>query len=480
MNGCDDKPPIAVANTQEETEKPNTRPNTRSNKKKNKSVTPDHDTPNKKSQKHDNWRSNSTVKQNTTKAVPFVELPSLSAAEKEKYVTPQHREKQAVDGNDSSEKQPKETESKEKPKQDVRGKEDEGAARKALSGVKAIDTATFKPPQPPSTFPVERVSKEQKVNQLKGDNSKRKPLDGSLYMSPEDVIAARIAKETLSMPLGDLCALQPKLVKALDRQTKNRVLAMSKMRDKANKENQSGHLSEEAVLLTAEEAAEVFINIDEIATSETYKVWTEPLGDLPAGAVVQLDPVEQFNADTIECPDGVRRVITIVASTTEGLRVVFPQVNGSSVIVEVVLDSGSQIISMDTRVAKSLELTWDPDTVIRMQSSNGGLNSTRGLARNVPFKFGEIVLYLQVHIVDNAPYQVLLGRPFDALTSSKVLNNGDDTEVELTCPNTKRRVTIPTFRRGTYKPSRHEPPQPCAEEHLQPQTEEVNFQTSTI
>ncbi|EEB88835.1 hypothetical protein MPER_13148 [Moniliophthora perniciosa FA553] len=406
MNGCDDKPPIAVANTQEETEKPNTRPNTRSNKKKNKSVTPDHDAPNKKNQKHDNWRSNSSVKQNTTKAVPFVELPSLSAAEKEKYVTPQCREKQAVDGNDSSEKQPKETESKEKLKQDVRGKEDEGAVRKALSGVKAIDTATFKPPQPPSTFPVERVSKEQKVTQLKGDNSKRKPLDGSLYMSPEDVIAARIAKETLSMPLGDLCALQPKLVKALDRQTKNRVLAMSKMREKANKENQSGHLSEEAVLLTAEEAAEVFINIDEIATSETFKVLTEPLGDLPAGAVVQLDPVEQFNADTIECPDGVRRVITIVASTTEGLRVVFPQVNGSSVIVEVVLDSGSQIISMDTRVAKSLELTWDPDTVIRMQSSNGGLNSTRGLARNVPFKFGEIVLYLQVHIVDNAPYQV--------------------------------------------------------------------------
>ncbi|ESK88916.1 hypothetical protein Moror_13227 [Moniliophthora roreri MCA 2997] len=220
---------------------------------------------------------------------------------------------------------------------------------------------------------------------------------------------------------------------------------MSKLKGSVES-NQTKHLSEEAVLLTIEEVKEVFVNIDEIHTLETFKVLTEPVGDMPAGAVVQLDPIDQFNVNIMDCPEGVKEVLTIVAAMTKGLRVIFPKVNGSSVMVEVVLDTGSQIISIDTQITKSLDLTWDPDMVIHMQSLNSGLNSMWGLARNVPFKFEEIVLYLQVHIVNDAPYQVLLGRPFNTLANTKVLNNREDTELELMCPNTKRRVTLPTFK----------------------------------
>ncbi|ESK80929.1 hypothetical protein Moror_15879 [Moniliophthora roreri MCA 2997] len=220
---------------------------------------------------------------------------------------------------------------------------------------------------------------------------------------------------------------------------------MSKLKESVES-NKTKHLSEEAVLLTVEEVKEVFVNIDKIHTSETFKVLTEPVEDMPTGVVVQLDSVDQFNVDIVDCPDGVKKVLTIVATMTKGLRVIFPKVNGSSIMVEVVLDTGSQIISMDMQITKSLDLTWDPDMFICMQSSNGGLNSTQGLARNVPFKFGEIVLYLQVHIVNGAPYQVLLGQPFDTLANTKVLNNGEDTELELMCPNTKWRVTLPMFK----------------------------------
>uniref|UniRef100_A0A0W0G1B4 Uncharacterized protein n=1 Tax=Moniliophthora roreri TaxID=221103 RepID=A0A0W0G1B4_MONRR len=231
---------------------------------------------------------------------------------------------------------------------------------------------------------------------------------------------------------------------------------MSKLKGSVES-NQTKHLLEEAVLLTIEEVKEVFVNIDEIHTLEMFKVLTEPVGDMPVGAVVQLDPVDQFNIDIVDCPEGVKKVLTIVAAMTEGLRVIFLKVNGSSVVIEVVLDTGSQIISMDTWITKSLDLTWDPDTVIHMQSSNSGLNSTWSLARNVPFKFGEIVLYLQVHIVD---------------ANTKVLNNGEDTELELTCPNTKWRVTLSTFKQGSYWPPWHKDVKPIVEEPESPQMEE--------
>jgi len=489
MNGCGSQQSTFVANTQEEQERPNTRSNAKNRNKNNKSKDVSEKNQEKKrdDKTSDRGKPGPATAHNAKKQklAPVVELPSLSAAEKEKYITPQRREPKVTSSEHSSASRSKDHAiGQQKP--DVRGTEGEDDfVRKVLSGVKPIDTATYKPPQPPSKFPEERVSNEPKQSKPKGDNSKKKPLDGSIYMGPEDVIAARIAKETLNMPLGDLCALQPKLVKALDRQTKNRVLAYSKLKTSVASTGDStkvdSFMTEDAVLSSEAENREVLINVEEIHTSETFKVLQHAVGDLPEGAIVQLDPVDQFNADTSDCPDGVKRMITIVASTTEGLRVVFPKINGSNLVVEVVTDSGSQIISMDSKVAKSLELTWDPDTVIRMQSSNGGLNTTRGLARNVPFKFGDIVLYLQVHIVDNAPYQVLLGRPFDMLASTKVSTDGDDTEIEITCPNTKRRVTIPTFRRGTYRPPRHEDPVPQTEADA-PIREDpgVNFQSSRI
>ncbi len=67
-----------------------------------------------------------------------------------------------------------------------------------------------------------------------------------------------------------------------------------------------------------------------------------------------------------------------------------------------------------------LRVSWDPGYTINLQSTNKGIERTLGLARNVPFLFGEATVYLQVHIVRDPAYKVLLGRPFDALTESQV------------------------------------------------------------
>ena len=72
-----------------------------------------------------------------------------------------------------------------------------------------------------------------------------------------------------------------------------------------------------------------------------------------------------------------------------------------------------------------------------------------GLARNVPFRFGEITVYLQLHVQNHAPYHVLLGRPFDVLTEMeiKTFGNGDQ-ELTITDPNSGHRRTMSTYPRG--------------------------------
>ena len=118
--------------------------------------------------------------------------------------------------------------------------------------------------------------------------------------------------------------------------------------------------------------------------------------------------------------------------------------------VECIYDCGSQIVITDRLIAGGLNVAWDPTFTINMQDAGGKINRTIGLARNVPFTFGNITLYLQLHVQTQAPFQVLSGRPLDILGESLVQNfaNGDQ-EITLTDPNSGRKIlTVPTFPHG--------------------------------
>lgn len=100
-----------------------------------------------------------------------------------------------------------------------------------------------------------------------------------------------------------------------------------------------------------------------------------------------------------------------------------------------------------------LGIGWNPKTTIYMQAANGQLEQSLGMARNVPFCFGTLTVYLQVHVFEKPPYEVLLGRPFDTLTES-VASSKRDGSVTITLhdPNSDEVVSVPTFERGKRKP----------------------------
>ncbi len=60
------------------------------------------------------------------------------------------------------------------------------------------------------------------------------------------------------------------------------------------------------------------------------------------------------------------------------------------------------------------------------------------------FLFGDITLYLQVHVIWQSAYDILLGRPFDTLTQSIVHNYADENQtITIHDPNTGKTATIP-------------------------------------
>src|SRR5258708_4825020 len=177
----------------------------------------------------------------------------------------------------------------------------------------------------------------------------------------------------------------------------------------------------------------------------TVQVLTQARGGMPKGALVVSDPVVQYLEELAE---GEVPKKIVVATESSSLRALHPIINGNGT-EEALLDGGSQIVSMAKDVAVRLKVPWNPEIVIHMQSANRQLEKTLGLARNVPFLFGDITVYLQVHIINNPAYKVLLGRPFDAVCESEVKNSRDgDQLITITDPNTGQRWMLPTYMKG--------------------------------
>ena len=190
-----------------------------------------------------------------------------------------------------------------------------------------------------------------------------------------------------------------------------------------------------------------FVQLEDLPHAEVF--CAKDLPGVPDGAYVMTDPVEQY---INSLADGEEPRPILVARESVALRTVFPVIHKSG-RAEVLLDTGSQICSMDADVARNLGIPWDPDIVIHLQSANRTVEKTLGLARNVEFDFGGVIAYIQLHIIRRPAYSVLLGRPFDVAMSSEVTNstNGDQV-LTLKDPNTGKRLTVPTFAKGKPPP----------------------------
>ena len=181
----------------------------------------------------------------------------------------------------------------------------------------------------------------------------------------------------------------------------------------------------------------------EVEDGEIVEVWA--VADPVLQFLEKLDPLErEYQVFSMEKEERLEKTAPDMAH----LRVVPVVINGIGE-EEVLLDSGSQIVSMTRKVAAANKVTWDPNLSIQMQSANGSLLRTCRLSRNVLFTLGGVTVLLQVHIMEDAPYTVLLGRPFNSITESQIMNDREGNQmVCITCPNTGTVVTVPTYKRG--------------------------------
>lgn len=129
------------------------------------------------------------------------------------------------------------------------------------------------------------------------------------------------------------------------------------------------------------------------------------------------------------------------------LRVIFPTF-ALGVQPECILDGGAQVVVTRKDIWQKLRALAYLDCAISIQSTNSQTTTTFGLVPDHPVQLGPITIYLQIQVVEEAPFEVLLGRPFFDITScSEVSTSGGGHEIQVKDPKTGASLTFVTAAR---------------------------------
>jgi hypothetical protein len=161
------------------------------------------------------------------------------------------------------------------------------------------------------------------------------------------------------------------------------------------------------------------------------------------GKILEVDdpsPVQNLQ-DPRDTSDGV------VARAIKELRAIWPKLGGRSNI-ECVIDSGSEVVAINKRIWHTIGLPLGEDGALSLRSANKTEEGSIGIIKNLPIEIAGTKVYVQAQVVENADYDVLLGRPFTCALNAQEQNYTDGSAVLIfTDPVSGERKVVPTTKR---------------------------------
>lgn len=113
--------------------------------------------------------------------------------------------------------------------------------------------------------------------------------------------------------------------------------------------------------------------------------------------------------------------------------------------LQAILDSGFSFIAIPRRVSNALQQPYRSDKLVRMTTADGNNHWTLGFVPEAILSVGSVKLSVPLQIVDNGDFDILLGRPFIALTRCITRDRQDGSQtITIKDPETDDEYTIPT------------------------------------
>ena len=158
------------------------------------------------------------------------------------------------------------------------------------------------------------------------------------------------------------------------------------------------------------------------------------------------EPPDDILSDALPDPESVE-VFTATTKPIESLRVI-DATFGADTTCECVVDNGSELIVIRKDKWQKTGSDYIPSRNILMETANNSASWTLGITKNLKMTIQGLSVYVQAQIIEDAPYEVLLGRSFFSAFASitKDYTNGDQ-DITITCPTTGVKALLNTRAR---------------------------------
>ncbi|KAI0281703.1 hypothetical protein BC826DRAFT_883731, partial [Russula brevipes] len=98
---------------------------------------------------------------------------------------------------------------------------------------------------------------------------------------------------------------------------------------------------------------------------------------------------------------------------------------GGSALEAGVIDPGSQIVAIRQDLAEEIGAKFNQQAKVEMEGANGVTSWTLGCAEYLPMQIGNVSFKIHAHVVRDAPFRLLLGRPFHNLLLCRLEDRPD-------------------------------------------------------
>ena len=148
-----------------------------------------------------------------------------------------------------------------------------------------------------------------------------------------------------------------------------------------------------------------------------------------------------------EDPDGPVEVLIATTKPIESLRAI-DAILGGKVKCECVVDNGSEMVVIRRDKWEQTGSRYVPSRKILMETANNSSNWTLGITENLTLTIGGLTVCVLAQVVEDAPYEVLLGRPLLTLLSANTQDHPDGRQdITFTCPETGAKTFVQTRAR---------------------------------
>jgi transposase InsO family protein len=122
-----------------------------------------------------------------------------------------------------------------------------------------------------------------------------------------------------------------------------------------------------------------------------------------------------------------------------------------------IFDTGSEIVAIREDIVLQTMHPINPHLVTRMTSANSSENNLYGCAEHLPLKIGSITCHVQAHVVQDAPFEILLGMPFIEHVRATLHSRDVDGELQWICHivdpyKEGHHLDVPTFAHTPVHP----------------------------